>query len=195
LIFFKNAKDYLRAGNDDPAVPAWDLEMEEAWQRSWRSYWSHLDEIADRLGAKAHEFFRFATNEKSLRAGFVLSLNIGDSIGLDEASYSKRRFGEGPSTVALTILNYEKTRLHSFVFKGPRRVLVDTPSGDPLYFNDGKALGQIYLYEICSITPKYLSVEWLLDSGGTILIEFEKLIYHCKSIKIPQRKKRESQAR
>lgn len=193
MIFFKNAKEYIRGGNDDDSAAAWNLEMEEGWQRSWRSYWNHLDEIADRLGPNAYKFFRFGANETGLHDGFVLSLNIGDSIGLDDARYPRLRFGRGPSTVALTILNFEKTLLYNFVFKGPRRVLVDTPSADPLYFKEGRSLGQIYHYEICSITPKYLSVEWLLDSGGTILVEFERLIYRCKRLKVPQRKIRRSQ--
>ena len=186
MIFFTDAKDHSRIGNADRPVSPEDLREEQDWQRKWKSYWRHLDEIADRLGAKAYEFFRFGNNEKSLRAGFILSLNIGDSIGLDEKSYQRPKFWRGPSTVALTILNYEKTKLHSFVFKRPRKVLVDTPSDDPLCFEEGKTLGRIYLYEICSITPKYLSVEWLLDSGGTILIEFEKLTYNCKRAKVPQ---------
>jgi hypothetical protein len=65
---------------------------------------------------------------------------------------------------------------------------VDTPGDDPGYFEEGKSLGQISLYEIRSITPKYLSVEWLLDSEGTILIEFEKLIFKTKRVSVPEQK-------
>jgi hypothetical protein len=93
----------------------------------------------------------------------------------------------------MTILNYEKTRLYCFTFKGPRKVVVDIPSADPLYFEEGKTLGQIYQYEICSVDPRYLSAEWLLDSGGTILIEFEKLTYNSKRIRVPHGKSRHSQ--
>jgi hypothetical protein len=168
------------------------LQMERVWQRSWRRYWSHLDKIADRLGAKAYNFFRFGANETGLHDGYLLSFNLGDSILLSEASYPKLRFSRGPSKVAMTILNFEKTRLYQFVFSGPRKVVVDIPSADPLFFEEGKTLGQIYHYEICSIAPRYLSVEWLLDSGGTILIEFEKLSYSCKHIKVPEPKKRPS---
>jgi hypothetical protein len=190
LIFFKDVKDYTRAGNSDTVVGEAELEVERVWQRSWRLYWSHLDEIADRLGAKAYNFFRFCHNEAGLHDGYLLSFNLGDSIFLSEASYPRLRFSHGPSSVAMTILNYEKTRLYRFVFKGPRKVVVDIPSADPLFFEEGKTLGQIYHYEICSVTPRYLSVEWLLDSGGTILIEFEKLSYSCKRIKVPELKKR-----
>ncbi|MGA8743347.1 MAG: hypothetical protein WB561_19315, partial [Terracidiphilus sp.] len=107
-----------------------------------------MDDIADRLGPKAFKFFRFCHNEEGLSGGFLLSFNVGDSIGLDEASYSRRRFGQGPSTAALVILNYQKTRIYTFVFKGPRRVLVDIPSRDPLYFEEGKTLGRIQHYEV-----------------------------------------------
>jgi hypothetical protein len=108
---------------------------------------------------------------------------------LDEASYSNRRFGEGPATVAMTILNWEKTKLYSFVFKRPRRVAIEIPSDDPLYFEEGKTLGQVHLYEVRSVTPEYLAAEWLLDTGGTILIEFEKLGYRSKRLRSSQRKR------
>jgi hypothetical protein len=185
MIFFKNVKNYLRAGNDDTEVPAWDLQLEEAWQLSWRSYWSHLDEIAERLGPRAYNFFRFGTNEKGLHDGFLLSLNLGDSIALSEASYSRLSFGRGPSKIAMTILDFQKTGLYMFEFKGPRKVVIDIPSDDPLYYKEGKTLGQIYHYEIASVSPKYLSIEWLLDSGGTIQIEFEKLVYGRKRVRLP----------
>jgi hypothetical protein len=190
LIFFKDAKNYLRWGNSaDVAEVAEINRRERAWQLSWRRYWEHLDKIADRLGPKAYNFFRFCHNDASLHDGYLLSFNLGDSIGLSEASYSRLRFGEGPSTIAMAILNHEKTRLHQFVFKGPRKIVVDIPSDDPMFFARDKSLVQINLYEIRSATPKYLSVEWLLDSGGTLLIEFEKLGYGCKRIKVPEKKK------
>ena len=183
MIFFEDAKEYLRIGSADRPVSTADLEAEKAWQLSWRRYWSHLDKIVERLGLKAYKLFRFGTEETGLRDGYLLSLNLGDSIDLSEKSFSRLRFGRGPSTVAMTILNYEKTRLHHFVFKSPRKVVIDIPSADPFDFKEGDPLGQIYFYEISSATPKYLTVEWLLDSGGTILIEFERLHYSCKRVK------------
>lgn len=161
--------------------------MEQVWQSNWRNYWNHLDEIADRLGPKAYNFFRFCNNDQGLHDGFLLSLNFGDCIALDEAKYSRLRFRRSPSSVALTILNYQKTTVHSFDFKVPRKVALDIPSDDPDCFEEGKTLGQIMLYEIRAISPKYLAVEWLLDSEGTILIEFEKLIFKTTRVKAPQR--------
>jgi len=189
LIFFKDAKNYIRGGNADVTDVTAELQRERAWQRCWRRYTNQLDKIADRLGPKAYNFFRFGANETGLHDGYLLSLNLGDSINLSEESFSKLRFGRGPGAVAMTVLNFEKTRRHSFVFKGARKVVVDIPSVDPLYFHVGKTLGQIYLYEIGSATSKYLSTEWLLDSGGTILIEFEKLLYSCKSVKSAAKRK------
>lgn len=190
MIFFKNVKEYLRIGNADRPVSAADLKAEKVWQASWWKYWSHLDGIADRLGPNAYKFFRFGANETGLHDGYLLSFTFGDSIDSSESSYPKLRFGKGPTTVAITVLNYEKSKLHQFIFKGPRRVLVDTPSADPLYFGEGKTLGHINHYEVAAISPKYLSVEWLLDSGGTILIECEKLMYSSKRVKIADTKKR-----
>ncbi len=82
--------------------------------------------------------------------------------------------------VELRALSYEKELLHTFTFKGLRKVMVDIPSGKPLWFSPAKTLGQIYSYEVSAASSKYLRCEWLLDSGGTITVEFQKLMYRCE---------------
>jgi hypothetical protein len=72
----------------------------------------------------------------------------------------------------------------SFEFRTLRKVIVDIPSKEPLWFEAGQTLGHIYSCEIVAVSPKYLRIEWLLDSGGTIVIEFEKLLYRSKSFEI-----------
>jgi hypothetical protein len=181
--FFKNSKEYICAGNSAKAEGSLEVTRRERdWQRSWRAYWAHLDKIADRLGPKAYKQFRFETDQTSLHDAFLLSMSFGDLVSGDSKAYARLRFAHGPSTVLMQLLNYEKSTLHIFEFKRPRKLVVDAPSSVPLYFRPGTTLGQIYHYEICAVSPELLQIEWLLDSGGVIQIHFEKLIYRTKRI-------------
>jgi hypothetical protein len=165
-----------------------DLVAEKKWHaasiRALRFYYKHLDKIAGRLQPAAYNFFKFGFGETGLHDGFLLNLNMGDGIGRSEQQISRLKFGQGKSVVEMRILNYEHTLLHVFTFKGLRKVIVDTPSSEPLYYKKGQtSLGQIYAYELVAASPRYLRNEWLLDSGGTIVIEFEKLLYQYKKVK------------
>jgi hypothetical protein len=151
-----------------------------ATSRGLRNYHRHLETIAHRLEAKAYRFFRFGFAETGLHDGLLLSLSIGDAIGWPEERISKLQFGKGKSIVEMQVLNYERDTLHSFRFRKLKKVVFDVPSATPLWFKPGRTLGHIYSYEIVSVSPKYLRTEWLLDSGGTIIVEFEKLDYHRK---------------
>ncbi len=82
------------------------------------------------------------------------------------------------------MLTYDKNRLHRFEFKGVRKVVVDIPSETTMDYNEG-CLGQIYSYEVVAASPRYLRCEWLLDSGGMIIIESEKIDHFCKRVKPP----------
>jgi hypothetical protein len=167
---------------DLSAIRAFDLALVQ----SWRDYRGHLEEIAHRIHPAAYEFFHSDVEKLDLHDGYLLSLNFGDCLEESAAKYERLRFGRGPSTIEMRVLNYEKSLLYSFKFKSPRRVVVDIPSSDPIWYEEGKTLGQIYTYELISKSPQLLSVEWLLDSGGTIQIDFEKLIYNGKRVRIPK---------
>jgi hypothetical protein len=158
--------------------------------RSWQEYCKHLEEIVDRIPPKAYEVFRTENEKLDLHDGYLLSLSIGDCLDESPNSMARLRFGRGPSKIEMKILNYEKNLLHNFVFKSPRKVIVDIPSAEPIWFQEGTTLGQIYTYELTAQSPQTLSAEWLLDSGGTIQIEFEKLIYNRKRVNLPPKRAR-----
>ena len=159
-----------------------DKKLTAAYFRGLSAYYRHLDSIKARLGQRAYKFFRFGSEETGLHDGFLMSLNMGDGVGLGQQHLPKLRFRNRKSVVHMQVLNYERDVLHVFEFKKLRKVVVDIPSAEPLWFKAGETLGQIYTYEIVAASPKYLRNEWLLDSGGTITIEFEKLIYRCKRL-------------
>ncbi|MGE0405175.1 MAG: hypothetical protein AB7O65_02670 [Candidatus Korobacteraceae bacterium] len=177
MKYFPFAKNAMK----QDSVPVFDRaaqkKFDTAFKRQLVAYLKHLDKIADRLGAPAYKFFRFGFAEASLHDGFLLSFNMGDRVVAGEKIVRKLRFGREESTVRMLILNYAQDMLHVFEFRRLRKVVVDIPTSDPIWFKPGKTLGQIYSYEVVAISPKYLRVEWLLDSGGEIIVEFEKLIY------------------
>jgi hypothetical protein len=179
--FIKSAIKNDNAANFDVKS---DKKYTAAFNRGLRAYNTHLDKIAERLGPRAYRFFRYGFAETGLHDGFLVGFTFGDGIGLREEQLERLRFGRGPSIGQLQILSYAHDALHTFVFKKPRTVTVDIPSADPLFFGEGTTLGQIYSYEVVAVSPRYLRNEWLLDSGGTITVEFEKLYYRRQKLKI-----------
>jgi len=182
MRYFESTKDaiiYEHSANADPEVIK---KQDREFLRKLRLYYKHLDKIADRLGPGAYKFFRWGFAETGLHDGYLLSLSMGDAVHQAEDDYHRLSFDNSKSIVQLRALSYEKDLLHTFTFKGLRKVVVDIPSGKPLWFTPGKTLGQIYLYEVSAASSKYLRCEWLLDSGGTIAVEFQKLIYRCGKV-------------
>ncbi len=183
MRYFESTKDeiiYEHSANADPELVK---KQDREYLRKLRLYYKHLDKIAERLGPSAYKFFRWGWAETCLHDGFLLSLSMGDAVSEAEDDFQRLRFGRpgnGNSIVQLRALSYEKELLHTFTFEGIRKVIVDIPSGKPLWFTPGKTLGQIYTYEVSAAASKYLRCEWLLDSGGTIAVEFQKLNYRCK---------------
>jgi len=186
--YFPVVKEVIKNDNAPVFDETADKKFTAAYFRGLRAYYKHLDSIKARLGRGAYNFFRFGSEDTGLHDGFLLSLNMGDGLGVTQQRFPKLRFGNEKSVVQMQVLNYKRDTLHSFEFKKLRKVVVDIPSEDPLWFTAGKTLGQIYTYEIVAASPKYLRNEWLLDSGGTITIEFEKLIYRRKPLMVKNRR-------
>jgi hypothetical protein len=159
-----------------------DRKFNASFTKGLRAYHKHLDKIAVRLGPTAHKFFRFGFAETGLHDGLLLSFSLGDRLASKEHP-SKLRFGKGKSVVRIEVLNHEQNAVHVFECKRLHKVIVDIPSVDPLWFTPGGTVGQIYSYEIVALSAELLQLEWLLDSGGTITIDFEKLIYRRKNAK------------
>jgi hypothetical protein len=178
---------FIKASIKNDNAQKYDAEADKkylaAFQRGIRAYYKHLDKIAGRLGRGAYRFFRFGVEETGLHDGYLLCLSMGDAIDSTTKALPKMHFGSGKSILRMRVLSYSQDIEHMFEFKKLRKVVVDIPSSLPLWFKAGRTLGQIYSYEIVAPSPKYLRIEWFLDSGGTILIEFEKLGYQFKRLK------------
>ena len=190
MRYFKSTKDAILYQNSSKVDPKVVKKQDREFLRELRLYLKHLHKIADRLGAGPYKFFRWGFAETGLHDGYLLSLSMGDAVSQAEVDYHRLEFSNSKSIVELRALSYAKELLHTFTFKGLRKVEVDIPSGKPLWFTPGKTVGQIYSYEVSAASPKYLRCEWLLDSGGTITVEFQKLTYRCeKASKIKERAK------
>lgn len=150
--------------------------------RAVARYHKYLETIADRLGPKAYKFFRYGFAETGLHDAYLLSCNFGDALGGSAADARGLRFNRNRSKIEMKMLTDRKDRLHQFVFKGIHKLVVDIPSGRTMDYREG-CLGLIYSYEVVAASSKYLRCEWLLDSGGTIVIESEKIDHFCKRVK------------
>lgn len=185
MRFFKNAKASWLADNSNDADIALIRKYDRQFLRNSDRYHKYLETIAGRLGPKTYEFFQFGFAETGLHDAYLLSCGFGDALGGTQQELRRLRFGRSKSRVEMRMLTYNKDRLHRFVFKGVGRLIVDIPSEVTMDHREG-CLGQIYTYEVVAVSPKYLLCEWLLDSGGTISIECEKIDHFCKRVKAPK---------
>lgn len=180
MRYFPDIKDGIKLDNSSTATTALVRANDAKYLRNLRAYYKHLDKISGRLEKNVYQFFRFGFAEKSLHDGLLVSLSIGDAIGYDDSRIVLSpfsRFGHGRGAVEIRIANYERDSLHTFNFSGIKSLSVDIPTADPLWFTPGRSLGTIYTYEIFAASSRYLRCEWLLDSGGTIVVLFERLKY------------------
>jgi hypothetical protein len=181
----KNTKVSFLADNTEDAPRAVIKKYDRELLRASERYHKHLETIADRLGPKAYNFFQFGFADTGLHDAYLLSCSFGDAIGKPLEEAQRLKFGRSKSQVEMRMLTYGRDRLHRFVFKGIRRLVVDIPSETTMDYNED-CLGQVYTYEVVAASEKYLRCEWLLDSGGTIVIESRKIEHFCKRVKPPQ---------
>ena len=165
------ALDHAQAADQEAS-----LDSKKASDQSSALYHQHLDTIAGRLGLKAYAFFRHADGDTDLHDGMLASLNIGDAVNGSSAQLARLGFGRGHSVVEMKIANRKRDKMHTFKFRGLQSVVVNIPSSKPRHFETGQ-LGHISRYEVVSLDEKYFRMEWLLDGGGTIVIEFERVAY------------------
>ena len=150
MRFFKEIKASIKADNSSDPDVALIKKFDRASLREWKRYYGYLDKIAERLGPKAYKFFRFGFAETGLHDAFLLNCCFGDAIDGSNPNFTRLRFGRVRSVFEMKMLTYSKERLHRFTFKGLRKVIVDIPSEEPIWFEKGK-IGQIYSYEVVAV--------------------------------------------
>jgi hypothetical protein len=182
MRYYKNLKEQILYDNSKEFDLKTGLKNIKAWNRSTVAYYKHLDKIASRVSPEAYKFFRFGYGDTGLHDAFLLSFSFGDHLDSTNNNVSPLRFSSTKSNAQMRLLTYNKDLLHTFTYKTIHKLTIDIPSSAPLFFHAGKTLGEVYAYELTAVNSKLLQLEWLLDSGGTISIQFEELVYKQKRV-------------
>ena len=146
-------------------------ENKKAWDKAWIDYRIELERIKPRLSKEQFLFFA----EADLHDGELLYLNIVDGsrpAPLSEASRPWNSPINFPVRVELAVLDADEKYIWTINYSNIKRVFVDFPSSEPLFFSDGGGFGDWGYHEITEAASDFLRHEVLFSSGAAFFVEF-----------------------
>ena len=118
---------------------------DEEWRRAFEGYRAQLEALRPRLGEDAFKFFA----EADVHDGELLDLVLTDGSRPAPVSEPVRAWdkaGDNPIRASLEVLDsYDKT-IWRLSYKNVRRIVVDFPTAQPLFYSDGEGFGDYWLY-------------------------------------------------
>ena len=135
-------------------------------------YRAQLASLAMRVDQDAFEFFA----EADVHDGELMELAIKDGsrpAPISEVSRPWKRLRQLPVGVTLSVLDANEHFLWSLVYSSMRRVLVDFPPSDPLFYNEGEGFGDWGYHELTDAGDGFLRHEVLFATGAILLFEFK----------------------
>ena len=173
--------ELIAAAND--WIDQTDKERRLAEKRAasvFKKYLSDLESLKPRISAAAWAFFRHGFGEKSLHDARLLSLRIGDGLDYVPDGVSPFLVNRKHTSAIISFLNYEQDQHYYLELRGVRRVRSDLLVDETMF---AKSLGSLYTYELTASGAKGLQLGFLFASGGTVVIEFQRLVFRKWRIK------------
>ncbi len=143
----------------------------KAWDKAHHDYRAELDRIKLRLSAEHFLFF----SEADVHDGELLQFKIIDGsrpAPLTETQRPWRNPGNYPVRVELAVIDAVEKYIWSISYSKIKRVVVDFPGSEPLFFSDGEGFGDWGYHEITEAENGFLRHEVMFSSGAVLLIEF-----------------------
>jgi hypothetical protein len=141
------------------------------WRRRVTAYNRQLQRLRTRLD---RETFRFFANV-STHDGTVVTVQVIEEAGVAIRKYGRRRKAPDRVEVRLEVVPFVslgfKPRAYVLRYRQVRRLVVDFPSDQPMFWAPGRGLGDWGYDELSAAGREYLWHEVLFASGSTLLIE------------------------
>src|SRR6266853_4555318 len=160
---------WLSAQNPDN-LKAYDRD----WQRAYEEYRAELEMLRPRLGSDAHRFFA----EADVHDGELLDLVIADGsrpAPLPEKARPWTEPGNYPVQVRIEVLDSYDKLVWRLWYKNVRRLIVDFPTQEPLFYSAGEGFGDWGYHELSDAGSGFLRHEVLFATGAILLFEFKEL--------------------
>jgi hypothetical protein len=151
-----------------------DDENHRKWEQAFHEYRQDLLPLRGRLDDKAFAFF----DEADVHDGELLELHIMDGSRPAPLSSPARPWATPmncPVKVELAVLDASDQFVWRLSYSVLRRVVVDFPGGEALFYQPGEGFGDWGYHELTDARDDFLRHEILFASGSSIAIEFKDL--------------------
>lgn len=156
-----------------------DQNEHDEWIKNIKEYKVQLENLEDRLSKRNFSFF----TKESLHDGNIVAINIKDAIA--ERAKQKKPWKNifNPVTIEIQVINYEEDKLYFLKYNSVKKIKLDFPSENPLFWSVGSGLEDWGYDELTMVDEEYLAHRILLSSGSEILLEFKRFTYKVEKVK------------
>lgn len=147
-------------------------ENSKLWDRAFKQYLEQLEVLRQRVSPLVFDFFSSA----DIHDGELLDVRVIDgsrSAPIGEPVRWWSRSNEYPVRVELSILDEYDKLIWDLSYSGLRRVVIDYPSAEPLFYSSGEGFGDIGYHELTDAGDGYFKHEVLFATGASLLFEFQ----------------------
>jgi hypothetical protein len=150
--------------------------LDRRFDRTLKAYQRQLAKLESRISRQAWNFFAFGFGGWGLHDACLLDFSVGD--GLDNPSDGRARFdvNKQRAKVRILILNRKQTLLYSFVCTDIRTAAFNYPVQDTRWVS--RRVEHLETYDLTAVNKHYMSLEFLVSSNATLLVEFGRLKFN-----------------
>ena len=173
-------RELLSASDDSSLTKVQRAAISRRFDRTCEAYRRQLSKLKPRISKQAWNFFCLGFGRWGLHDARLISFTVGD--GLDYTIDGKRPFRVNTqrAKVRIQILNRHQNLFCTFTCNGIRKTAFNFVDIEPLS-NKGR-VENLDTYELSGVGKRHLCLEFLFTSGGTIMVEFERLRFERKRI-------------
>jgi hypothetical protein len=153
-------------------------QYEQNWRQANDKYQAQLEALKPRLNPNAHTFFL----EADVHDGELLDLVVEDGsrpAPLSEPVRPWKATIRYPIKASLTVLDGNDRFVWKLSYAFVRRLVIDFPSSDPLFYSEGEGFGDWGYHELADAGNGFLRHEILFATGAVLLFEFKDIAITC----------------
>jgi hypothetical protein len=154
------------------------------WQRAFEAYRANLEGLRARVGDQAYKFF----SDADIHDAELLDVRIVDGsrpAPLGERARPWQSLTAYPVRVEMTILDSQDEYVWCLVYSSTRTVLIDFPSGDPLFNRRIGGFDDLGYHELTDAGDGFLRHELLFSSGAILAFEFQNVAISSTPARAP----------
>jgi hypothetical protein len=149
-------------------------ENHRTWNLAFQEYRHQLEALRGRLGGEAFSFF----DEADIHDGELLTFRILDGSRAASLLFPPKPWEAStnyPVGAELAVLDARGEFVWQLSYSSLRRVVVDYPGEDALFYQEGEGFGDWGYHELTDAGNGFLRHEVLFASGSTLAVEFKYL--------------------